>query len=387
MTRARGPTGAGHVHQSAAGTWWVQHARTVGGQRRRWRDGPYATRGDALAAQAARATVRPDQRPDLTWDRWLDQWGAAAVPDLLAGGQTAYAGYVERVLRLHLIPHLRGLRLAASTPADIDRAWQDLLARGLARKYVTNIRGVAHLAGVEAMRRGYLDRDVIGLSRLPRRRSNDRQPARPEILTPDEATRLATWCIDHLNDDGPPWPLATLIALETGARRGEVLGLRWSDFDPDASLLTIARQVAQATGPRGTTTTVKGLKMEAAGRTITIGPRLADALRRHRRRTGGVGGRYLLADTDGGHLCPDTMSTQVPRVALSAGIARRVTPHMLRHTHVSLLLAAGLADVAIAARVGHSTTATTRNIYAHALPATHDTLGADWERLTGGDAR
>jgi integrase len=170
--------------------------------------------------------------------------------------------------------------------------------------------------------------------------------------------------------------------VATGARRGEVCGLRWSDVDDDmASTVTIRRSVASVAGG----TVVKETKTRAARR-IAVDPETMEALAQRRNRAEELAeacrmpfksdGFVFTSDPDGSRpLHPDTITGGFQRLRQRAGLDG-VRLHDLRHLHATQLLAAGVPVRTVSGRLGHANAATTLNVYGHFLEAS-DRQAAD----------
>lgn len=167
----------------------------------------------------------------------------------------------------------------------------------------------------------------------------------------------------------PLYPVA-VIGLAAGARRGELLALRWSDVDLDNGRITIERSLEQTNAGLN----FKPPKTKAGRRTVSVPPSAVSQLRTHwkarqeKRLALGLGGSpgdgLVFARQDGSAWPPDSLSSDWAGT-LRALKLPRVTLHALRHTHVSQLIASGLDVVTVSRRIGHSKSSVTLNVYAH----------------------
>src|SRR5262249_47201726 len=158
--------------------------------------------------------------------------------------------------------------------------------------------------------------------------------------------------------DGHPLHLLAVLALHTGARRNELLALRWQDVDLDAARLRIetALEQTRAHGIR-----VKAPKTRRGRRTISLPAAAVEALRAHggarqeQRLALGMGkapaDRPVLATVDGRPQSPTAISSAWPHAMDAIGMPG-VQLHSLRHTHVSMLIAAGVDILTISRRLG-----------------------------------
>ena len=180
-----------------------------------------------------------------------------------------------------------------------------------------------------------------------------------------------------------PWGLDVFLELDagTGARRGELLGLQWSDLHGD--VLEIKRSLSQV----GQRVFLKDTKTVTSTRTITVPPSTLKALRSHRRSQEkfrqhfgeAYQGDFIFCNPDGSPLKPDTVSSAVSLLCRKLGLPKGVSLHTLRHSHGSHLGAAGVPIADISKRLGHANPGVTARIYSHAMDATDAGAAKAWE--------
>jgi integrase len=131
--------------------------------------------------------------------------------------------------------------------------------------------------------------------------------------------------------------LPVLVGITTGVRRGELLGLRWSDIDLGAARLTVNQSLERVRGA----TVFKPPKTKTSRRTITLPALTVEALAAHRaaqaadRLRLGLGKPELVfSHADGSPFDPDSITKAFDRLVTASGV-RRITFHGLRHTHIS----------------------------------------------------
>jgi integrase len=172
-------------------------------------------------------------------------------------------------------------------------------------------------------------------------------------------------------------PLA--LAAYTGLRRGEVLGLRWSDIDLNAAELHV-RQAATFIGREVTFTEPK---TERALRTVPLPAALVALLRRAKANQAGrrliVGEPWrdlgLVVDNgDGSPVHPERMTRYFVRLVARIGIEVRV--HDLRHAYISELLSRGVSALAVSRVAGHASASFTMGRYGHRMPRDDDAVRA-----------
>lgn len=273
---------------------------------------------------------------------------------------TTRRGY-EGSVRLHLKPGLGAVRVAKLTTADLDRLYHRLERQGLAPATIRQAHIIMRRALRLAQRWGYVDANVATLAELPNLR-----PRQVRAATADHLARLLTAAADP--------DLADFVALAatTGARRGELCGLRWSDLDLDDGAAEIARSLVEV--DRAVT-----VKVPKSGRTrrIALGPGTVARLRGRRERLEARAERFgvtlapdayvLSDDVEGVEPWPPSVATgRFRALAKRAGVPAHL--HMLRHYAATVALATTGDVNAVAAHLGHVSAKMTLDVYGHALP-------------------
>jgi integrase len=186
-----------------------------------------------------------------------------------------------------------------------------------------------------------------------------------------------------------PWCLGPFLEMcaGTGARRGEVLALRWSDVEDNRVIIT--RSLSQTKQGLAFKTT----KTEDSARPVTLPPSTMAALEAHRaqqerfRQQFGPDYRsdldLIFANPDGTPLKPDSVSATVSALSRRLKLPKGVSLHTLRHTHGSHLIAGGMEITAVSERLGHSSPRVTQDVYSHAIRGRDDAAAQVWEKFQG----
>jgi integrase len=158
------------------------------------------------------------------------------------------------------------------------------------------------------------------------------------------------------------------LAAHTGMRRGEIVGLKWSDLSVAHSRLSVSRTL-QNVGGRPVEFAPK---TRTSRRSVVIDRATRDEIRGWRRQLGRDGlpcgpDDWMFCNTTGRFLNPESISQLFDRIVQRSGL-RRVRFHDLRHTHASLLVADGTAIKVVSERLGHAHPAFTMHTYQHLLP-------------------
>ena len=195
-----------------------------------------------------------------TVEQFLNQWLDAAQPTVR---HTTYVRYEEYV-RLHINPIIGRLRLNRLTPQQIQNLYAKKLADGMSPTSVHHLHTVLHRALRQALRWGLTGRNVTEAVDPPRRAHFDHQP-----LTPDQARQFLSAA------QGNRLEALYVLALTTGMRQGELLGLSWRDVDLDIGTIQV-RSTLQQGG------VLREPKTPNSRRRINLPVMAAEALRKHR---------------------------------------------------------------------------------------------------------
>lgn len=270
----------------------------------------------------------------------------------------------EAIVRLHLIPALGHIRLSKLTPAQVDAMMNASLKAGAAPRSIAQHRAVLRRALNVATRWGWVNRNAASLAEPPRITTQE-----IKALTPAAAkTLLSALRGDRLE------ALFT-VALASGLRQGEALGLRWTDVDLDSGTLNVQRGLQRIGGEWR----FMEPKTAHSRRSIPLpGPVIA-ALREHRARQlkerlragqawqGGEWGELVFADEVGAPLSAFHVIRRFRALLASANLPP-MRYHDLRHGAATLMAAQGVPARVAMELLGHSQISTTMNIYTHVAP-------------------
>jgi len=262
-----------------------------------------------------------------------------------------------------LAPALGQIALAKLAPAHIDAMYDDLSrpTKGtfqLSAATITRIHATLMSALNAGVRAGDLTNNPAALVELPR------------VTLPERAVWSAEQLVRFLDftADDELHPLFALLGTR-GLRRGEALGLRWSDVD----LAALEVRVVQQLTAYGGVPSFSPPKSRSGARRIILDERLARCLRGHRgkqlllaEQQGWVVDDHSLVFTkgDGSPLNPLAVTRRFDTVVASANLPR-IRLHDLRHTSASVGLASGESLIEVSRRLGHSSITITADTYGH----------------------
>ncbi|MDQ3513419.1 MAG: site-specific integrase, partial [Chloroflexota bacterium] len=263
-----------------------------------------------------------------------------------------------QIVRLYIVPTLGHRRLSALSTLEIQGLVSRHVAAGLAPSTIKVIHSTFRTA----------------LGRAVTWRLVSRNPA-VGVTVPRVITRPpAAWSAEQVRvflaatADHPLHPLWRL-SLDTGMRPGEAVVVRWGDLDLDRGVLTVARTMTRDARFRpvvGETTKT------GAARRVTLTPETVACLRAHRSVAGTIDrAAYVFARPDGRPVAPRSVGTAFARSIASTDLPA-IRLHDLRHTNITLLIAAGVPVTVIAERVGHARVSMTLDTYAHVLAGMRD---------------
>ena len=345
--------------------------------RRRWVTRTVrGTRAEAqrqLAELSAHANIAPAVGARTTVGELLDQW--------FARGSTRWSPTTVRnlssIIDRHLKPGLGGILVGDLTTAMVDEFYEQLRVSGrfggkpLAVGTVRRVHSTLHAALAQAERWSWVFENVAERASPPKGVQAEMRPP-----TPAEVARL----LESVAESDPALHLYLTLAAMTGARRGQLLALRWVDVDLVVGALSIQRAVVE--GPDGPvlvpTKTRRSYRVALDEASVAL-------LRAHYERVGSSDNedRFIFAAD------PDAARPWMPNFVTKRFIdARRAAGldhfrlHDLRHFMATEMLDAGVPVPIVAARLAHARASTTLNVYAHAVPG-GDRRAAEmlWQRV------
>lgn len=362
----------------------VEERDTSGRRKRRWRSDPATGSGftSKRAADAYAATlvtsindgtyIEPNKD---TTGAWLDVWLGIIRPTVRPSTWASY----EKNVRLHIKPHIGVVELRRLGAADLDRLYQRLLADGRADHQAgkgLSPRTVRYVATIL----GRALKDAVRKGLIPRSPAVDADPPKAAAFT---GSAMQTWTgeqlggfLDAVDEQGHRMGAVFAFLALTGCRRGEALGLRWSDLDLERGRAAIVQTVGKVAGK----TIVGTTKTSAGKRVVALDSGLVALLRRHRKDQNelrllmGAGWRdhdLVFASHTGEHRYPETVSRVFRETVDDLGLPP-IRLHDLRHTWATLALQAKIHPKVVQERLGHANIAITLGIYSHVTATLHD---------------
>jgi integrase len=372
----------GSVRQRGTNSWELRIYQGVDPEDGKERWATKTVRGSRRFATAQLRefgqVARCGRIPAGTVAELLTQWTEAASPGWAATTRRETKSLVNR----RLIPGLGHLAVAKLTTADIDDFYGHLLRRGgkdgrpLAPGTVQRAHVVLHRALAQAVRWDWIWVNPASQSSPPR-------PVPPEVRPPSPG--VVTKLLSQVALCDRAFHLFLLLAATTGARRGELLALRWADVDLVTGTVSFQRSLVEGAGGPVLAPT----KTRRSHR-VALDEATADALDALHddeisRGRGSIDHFVFAADPSGERpWLPNHATKLFIRYRNVAGLPR-FRLHDLRHFMVTQMLDASVPVAVVAGRLAHARASTTLNVYAHVVPG-GDRLAAEVlrSRLTSG---
>ena len=246
---------------------------------------------------------------------------------------------------------------------------------GLSARSVHHTHRVLHRAFVQAMRWNLIARNPCDGAQGPRATRSEMK-----VWTPEQTDAFLISTREH------PAHALYMLALTTGMRQGELLGLRWQDVDLDAGRLAVRQALQRQRG--------KGLvfiepKTGRSRRSIHLSQRAIAALTAHRDRQAfgrrAVGSEWqdrdlVFCDAFGNPLDPSYQTATFKKATGAAGLPE-IRFHDMRHTAATLLLSKGVHVKLVSEMLGHTTITLTLDTYSHLIPAMHGDAAAAMDAI------
>ena len=324
-----------------------------------------AVKKEALLASMEKLQKAIEQNVGIDYGRsktytvgnWLEVWYENyAKIKMRPSTYLTYHGYIEN----HIKPQLGKIPLNDLTTLHLQQFYKKLLAegrverieaqkqpKGLSAKTVRNIHQIIFSALKLAVEQRLIARNPADGCALPKAERKEMQTLPVEQLTSflREAKDSGVFALYYID-------------LTTGLRRGELLGLKWSDIDLEKGDLRVRRQIGRIDGK----IIEMPLKTKNAYRTLPLSADAISVLMQQRRKTGNS--EWVFPSPTGGPMSPDSVLHMLHRVLKRAGLPK-VRFHDLRHTFATLALQNGVDIKTVSGMLGHFSAGFTLDTYAH----------------------
>ena len=296
---------------------------------------------------------------------FLDKWLSDCVRGSVRESTFDRDSYL---ICVHLKPALGRIKLSKFSPVHLQGFYRDRLDAGLSASTVNKIHTVLHKALSQAVRWSLIPHNVTNAVKAPRPTPKEMRP-----LSSEEARRFLEAA------HGNKLEALYILAITTGMRRGELLGLKWSDVDLENASVSIRRTLTR-TG-NGKRVALGDTKTKKSRRNIRLTPRAVDALRGHLthqmediERLGDlyVDQGLVFTTSTGGPINPSNLRQRSLMPLLKRAGLPHIRFHDLRHTCATLLLLKNVHPKFVQELLGHATIAITLDTYSHVIPGMGD---------------
>lgn len=279
----------------------------------------------------------------------------------------------DSYLRTHIIPALGHIPLAKISAHDIELFLDSLFGKGLAAATVKRIFSVVNASLNAAEMKDLIPKNAANKVEKPQvKQRRDLVVWEPAFVSEFlQSTRQASryW-------------IAIYLAIMTGMRQGEILGLRWSDIDFEKRNLTIQQTVNRHREIK------QGAKTKKSVRSVALSPETIEVLKEHRKMIVAEQLKELdyqkndlvVCTHFGGPVTQRAIQKVWDSFIKKTG-AHKITFHDLRHTHASLLIKQGVHIKVISERLGHSSVSITLDLYGHLMSNMQEDAAAHLDKI------
>ena len=313
----------------------------------------YKGRGYPTKSEAAAAEKERRKRITST-TRLLSEALEEKTEDLRLHGHGQQAFKLEQVFRCRIMPHLKDKRVSDYEYSDFTQMIKDLKAAGQSDNSINYVMSSLHNIFQYSLHAGWCNYNPTSRFRKIQVRRKEKT-----YWTEDEYNRA----IEQIPEDRYKMRLLVSILYWTGMRRSEARALRWDDWDPDAKTLRIDEHYVEDGGHK----VLPGRKNSIGSMIVSIDDRLAgqvNAVHARDKKLYGYQDTYLICGMRHKTYSLTNLAKTLDKISGAAGVPR-ITPHGLRHSHVSWLFSnTSLTPQEIADRIG-DTTQVVLQVYAH----------------------
>jgi len=366
----------GSIQQRGKQSWriFVELDRDEYGKRKRKTETVTGTKADAQRRKRELLSSidkgLPMDNSKVTVGEFLRLW-LKDYAEVNTSAKTA-EGYKGKI-QLYLIPKLGHLRLCKLTTQQVNRLYADMIAKPLSPQTVLHTHRILKLALGHAVKWGIMSRNVCDAVDPPRVYRKEMVALDiPDIQRLLEAAESSTY--KHV----------FFLALYTGLRRGELLGLRWSDVDLKDKTLSVNQNAIRLKGNGIILTKPKTERSRRLVRLWSDTVMLLNVLKTQQKDQLEMAGidwdetSLVFQNSEGKTLSPDTVSHAFKKIVKQIGLPN-LRFHDLRHTHATIMLKVGTPPNVVSERLGHSSVSITMDIYSHVLPGMQEEAAKAFE--------
>ncbi len=307
----------------------------------------------------------------------MNGWRRRSPPHKRLRTCETYASVIAR----HLKPHLGHFRLCDLRASHLQAYYQ---GSSLSLATLEQHHTILFSALKAAQKQDLIPRNAADLVIGKPRAKESHEDVQHHCWTAEEAKKF----LDAAKQAGPQPAAFYAVALDSGARKAELCGLKWEDLDLEKRTMAVVRQLVKA-GP----TPLFGPPKNGKPRTIDLNDTTVELLRRHKAAQAQqrllLGSRYrdaglVFTRAFGEPLTMNNLGQREFRRLIQAAGVRPIKFHGLRHTCATLLLQAGTSAKVVQERLGHKRIEITLDVYTHVLPSMQQDAAAKLSKLLHG---
>ena len=260
----------------------------------------------------------------------------------------------------HILPYIGDYMMVEVTPALIQKTLTDFQKAGHAHESCVKLYNILNGIFDMANRDDTVPCNPMEKVNRPAQNKDAKKPSEADKALTVEQLGYLLKC---LSEAPLKWQTYIQLAIDLGARRGELVGLKWTDIDFDNQTVTICRNVGY--------TPQKGVffnnPKNGKAREVDLGPESIELLKKLRQEQASTCMSEYVFTQDGqtSVMHPDSPTRYFAKFGKKYGI-ENFHPHLLRHTSASVAITHGADVVSVSARLGHSDPAVTLRMYSHA---------------------
>lgn len=284
----------------------------------------------------------------------------------------------KRMVKNHVIPKIGHIRIDKLKPAHLDKMYGLMKRERLSSGSIAKTHNIIKTALNQALAYGDISRNPALVVKPPR-------IERKEIQCWDEEQVRSF--LNLAREDR--YFIAFYLALTTGMRQGEILGLKWNDIDINEQKLIVYRTLSHSGDHFGDT------KTSGSRRSISLTKSTIEELKKHyaelRKERVKLGPAYedhgLVVSTSlGSHVLPRNLVRSWYKLLKKSGLPK-IRFHDLRHTHATLMLKQGVHPKIVSERLGHSNVRITLDTYSHLLPGLQEAAADKFDEFLFGESK
>jgi integrase len=295
----------------------------------------------------------------MTLDEYLTNWLTSKMSTMR---QSTYTHF-EHLSSAHIIPYLGKKKIVELRPEVIQGFYNRLREKGIGIPTIEKIHTVLHSALNQAMKMGIIPRNPVSATIPPRAKAKEMK-----ILDDSQVSQML------ITAKGHRYEALYHLAVTTGMRQMEILGLKWSDLDWLRKTIRVERQLVR---PNGDGIRFSQPKTKYGKREIALGSKTISILRTHYEnmqteiQESGLmwqENNLIFTTSNRSAIHPRNLLRNFKNLLRDSGLPL-IRFHDLRHTAATLMLNHGIPVIVVSRRLGHARPSITLDIYGHLLPS------------------